>query len=61
MITINGNTIEQFKKFNFLGITLEQSVTWDVRITKLSMKLRRVSGDLHKIKLSFPQQMAYNL
>ena len=34
MLTINGDIIEQVKELNFLGITVDQNVTWDAHITK---------------------------
>ena len=34
------------KGFNILGITVDQNVTWDAHITKISIKLARVIGIL---------------
>ena len=33
-LTINDNPIEQVTEFYFLGITIDQNVTWNARITK---------------------------
>ena len=33
-LTINDNPIEQVTEFNFLGITIDQNVTWRAHITK---------------------------
>ena len=49
-LTINGDIIEQTEEFNFIGITADQNVTWDAYITKISIKLARVIGIVHKIK-----------
>ena len=49
-LTINGDIIEQVEEFNFLGITVDENVTWDAHITKISIKLARVIGILHKLK-----------
>ena len=53
-LTINDNPIEQVTEFNFLGITIDQNVTWSAHITKTSIKIARVIGILHKLKHSFP-------
>ena len=56
-LTINGDIIEQVEEFNFLGITVDQNVNWDAHITKISIKLARVIGILHKLKRTFPQHI----
>ena len=53
-LKINDNPIEQVTEFNFLGITIDQNVTWSAHITKTSIKIARVIGILHKLKHSFP-------
>ena len=55
-LTINDNPIEQVTEFNFLGITIDQNVTWNAHITKTSIKIARVIGILHKLRHSFPQK-----
>ena len=56
-MTINGDIIEQVEEFNSLDITVDQNVTWDAHITKLSIKLARVICILHKLKRTFPQHI----
>ena len=56
-LTINNNPIEQVTEFSFLGITIDQNVTWNAHITKSSIKIPRVLGILHKLKHSFPQRI----
>ena len=53
-LTINGDIIEQVEEFNFLSITVDQNVNWDAHITRISIKLARVIGILHKLKRIFP-------
>ena len=48
-LTINDNPIEQIAEFNFLGITNDQNVMWSAHTTKISIKIARVIGILHKI------------
>ena len=52
-LTIKGDIIEQVEEFNFLSITVDQNITWDAHITKISIKLARVIGILHKLKRTF--------
>ena len=54
-LTIAGNPIEQVNEFNFLGITLDQNITWTPHITKVAIKIARVIGVLRKLKHIFPQ------
>ena len=56
-LTNNDNPIEQVTEFNFLGITIDQNVTWNAHITKTSIKITRVIGILHKLRHSFPQRI----
>ena len=57
MLTISSDIIEQVEEFNSLDITVDQNVTWDAHITKISIKLARVIGILHKLKRTFPQHI----
>ena len=43
-ISVNDNQIDQVDEFNFLGITIHQSVTWVSHIRKISLKISRVIG-----------------
>ena len=47
---------------NFLGITLDQNITWKPHITKMAIKLARVAGVLNKLKhISPPTYITNNL
>ena len=54
-ISINNNQINQVDEFNFLGITINQSVTWVSHIRKTSLKISRAFGILRKLRRTFPQ------
>ena len=56
-LLINGNPIEQVTNFNFLGITIDQNITWSDHITKISIKVTRVIGILSKLKHIFPRNI----
>ena len=56
-LTIVGYLIEQVNEFNFLGITLDQNITWKPHITKMTIKIARVIGVLSKLKHIFLQHI----
>ena len=49
-LSINDNPIEQVTNFNFFGITIDQNITWNNHISKISIKVVRVIGILNKLK-----------
>ena len=49
-IWANGNPIDEVQEFNFLGITIDQNITWTSHIRKISIKISRVIGVLRKLK-----------
>ena len=63
-LTIAGNPTEQVNDFNFLGITLNQNITWKPHMTKMAIKIARVIGVLNtkQIKTHFsPTYITNNL
>ena len=60
-ISIHGNPVEQVTNFNFLGITLDQNITWNDHISKISIKVARVIGIMNKLKHIFPHQILRTL
>ena len=60
-ISINGNPVEQVTNFNFLDITLDQNITWNDHISKISIKVARVIGIMKKLKHIFPHQILLTL
>ena len=56
-ILANGNPIDEVQEFNFLGITIDQNLTWTPHIRKISIKISRVIGVLRKLKRIFPQHI----
>ena len=56
-IWANGNQIDEVQEFNFLGITIDQNITWTPHIRKISIKISRVIGVLRKLKRIFPQHI----
>ena len=56
-LKIAGNAIEQVAEFNFLGIDIDQNITWKPHVTKTAIKISRVIGVLNKLKHIFPQHI----
>ena len=56
-LSINDNPIEQVTNFNFLGITIDQNITWNDHISKISIRVARVIGILNKLKHIFPHEI----
>ena len=56
-IWANGNQIDEVQEFNFLGITIDQNITWTPHIRKISIKISRVIDVLRKLKRIFPQHI----
>ena len=53
-LTINDTEIEKVNTFNFLGITLDENVTWKPQISILSNKISKYSGILNRLKHYLP-------
>ena len=56
-ITVNNKIIEQVDHFNYLGITLDQNITWTPHLDKVSIKISRVTGLLRKLQHIFPKHI----
>ena len=56
-ITANGNLIDQVSEFNFLGITIDENITWNLHIRKTSIKIARIIGILRKLKRILPRHI----
>ena len=53
-LKFSKNQIHQEKYVKFLGVLLDEHLTWKYHITELSRKLARVSGVLFKIRYCLP-------
>ena len=56
-ITANGNLIDQVSEFDFLGITIDENITWNPHIRNILIKIARVIGILRKLKCIFPRHI----
>jgi hypothetical protein len=63
VIVMNGTTIDYVDSFNFLGLTLNHTLTWKNHIEVISVKISKTIGILNKLKQYFPTsilQTIYN-
>src|SRR6056300_915965 len=54
-LKINDASIERVANFNFLGLTIDECVSWKPHICKVSFKLNKFSGILCRLKRYLPQ------
>ena len=62
-LKINGISIEYVKQFNFLGIVLDEHMTWSPHINKVACKISRTIYTLTRLKKFLPLsilKMLYN-
>ena len=60
-ITINGTIIERVQSFNFLGITLSESMSWANHLLSIKKKISKVIGILYRLKNTFPLEVLKTL
>ena len=54
---LNESPIEYVHEFNFLGLTLDSSLSFKFHLTKIGNKISGVIGLLHKLKHIFPSYL----
>ena len=52
-IKINNSIIENVACFNFLGVTIDQHLKFDVHMNNIAIKMSRIFGLFNKLKNSF--------
>ena len=53
-IVINGTQIDRVQLFNFLGITLDDDLSWNGHVNLVKKKISKVIGILYRLKHTFP-------
>ena len=56
-VQINGTKIERGESFNFLGIMLDENLTWKSYIEMVRKKISKVTGILYRLKNIFPENV----
>ena len=57
ILEINRTQIKLVKKFNFLGITINEYLDWNSHTIKIANKLSRAIGIMHKLRKVIPMQI----
>ena len=56
-LEINGIPIERVKEFNFLGIHLDENMTWKTHVKKIACKIACTVGTMKRVKKFMPQKV----
>ena len=56
-LLINNQPIERVNSFNFLGLILDQHMTWNVHIQSTSHKISRTIGVMNRLKHYLPMEI----
>lgn len=54
-LTLNSIQVEYVTHFDFLGITLDSSLSWNHHISKITNKISKTTGILNRLKRYLPQ------
>ena len=60
IVIINGIQIECVDNFNFLGVIIDNDLTWKNNLDKVSNKIVRIIGIINKLKFPLPQNILIN-
>ena len=56
-VEIDSIRIERVTVFNFLGLTVDENLTWDAHVNKISNKISRSIGILNRLKRFLPKSV----
>ena len=56
-LELNGEPLVRVEDFNFLGLTIDQHVTWNSHIQKISNKISISLGIMNRLKRYLPQNV----
>jgi hypothetical protein len=57
MLSIHGTVIKQVTEAKFLGVTIDDKLSWDHHIKNLNTKLRSCCGRLYRLKNALPKTL----
>ena len=60
-LNINGNNIERVTNFNFLGLTINSTLSWNHHINKISLKISKLIRILYRLRDIYPRAALQNL
>ena len=55
--SINDRDIDVVSHFNYLGIILDENISWKKHVAMITNKLSKISGVLHRLKHIYPQNI----
>ena len=56
-IKIDHRTIERVSQFSFLGIMIDENLTWKNHVNMITNKLSKIIGILHRLKYIYPKHI----
>ena len=56
-LSIDNKSIDAVSHFNFLGLLIDENLSWKYHITMVTNKLSKISGVLHRLKYIYPQHV----
>ena len=56
-IKIDHRTIERVSQFSFLGIMIDENLTWKNHVNMITNKLSKIIGILHRLKCIYPKHI----
>ena len=59
--SMNNRSIDDMQHFNYLGIMLDENMSWKTHIAMARNKLSRINGIFHMLKYYFPQNILITL
>ena len=59
--SMNNRSIDVVQHFNYLGMMLDENMSWKTHIAMVRNKLSRINGILHRLKYYFPQNILITL
>jgi hypothetical protein len=60
-LAIDGSEIKFVETFDYLGVTLDNRVSWKAHVSKIQVKLSKVTGIMNKLKNILPGNILYTL
>ena len=60
-IMIDGIAIERVHDFNFLGLTLDDNMSWKSHTNKIANKISRALGIINMLKNTLPRRILFTL
>ena len=58
---MNNRTIDIVLQLSFLGVTLDEHLSWKEHVNMVTNKLSNISGVINRLKYVFPKQILINL